>query len=466
MRISGWWRGRTSVERFDMLTRWPLYLISGAEPLVAILMLIGHPHGQPWANALLMLVTTAHTLVCLALLQASLAHYLDEDGPIPAPIPLLIAVAVALTVAGIAAGVVAFPPHEPSVVGGWPGSFAVTLLFCSALTAAATPLLPARRLLIAVALPSALLAIVQAALMGASIQGVWSNWAVYYVLLVGDIAFIYRASVWYLGIVWQIERSRDAQSRLAVAEERLRVARDLHDTLGRNLALIAINSDLAAELVRRGETGAIERMLMVRQAAQDSMREVRDVVGGRRHAALDAELAGARAILRSAGISTRVIGDGAGLPPDVQAALGWVVREATTNIIRHSDPATVTIDLEVTTDADAGPSVVLRIENDGVHQVEPGGVKGGETSGERRGEPGGERTVDLEAGRREGPIGGTGLAGLRIRLADLGGTVTAEKRPGGRFRVQARIPLHRTVPASTRPEPTTAEPTSAPGLRS
>jgi two-component system, NarL family, sensor histidine kinase DesK len=208
----------------------------------------------------------------------------------------------------------------------------------------------------------------------------------------------------------------------------LRFARDLHDVLGRNLALIAVNSELAAQLVRRGQDGAVERMLQVHQTAQQSMRELREVVGGYRNADLDAELAGARSVLRSAGISARVIGDGADLSPTTQAALGWVVREATTNIIRHSDPTTVKIELDVVQAAGAAPTAVLRIENDGIRRPGPGTGTGTST--------------------------GTGLVGLRERLTGLGGELTAEATAGGRFLLQARLPLTRQASAA----PTPAEP--------
>ena len=81
--------------------------------------------------------------------------------------------------------------------------------------------------------------------------------------------------------------------------------------------------------------------------AHESLREMRAVVSGYRTADLGTELAGAQEVLRSAGMSCRVIGDAAGLPPDVQAALGWVVREGTTNIIRHSDATACTIELHI-----------------------------------------------------------------------------------------------------------------------
>jgi two-component system, NarL family, sensor histidine kinase DesK len=169
-------------------------------------------------------------------------------------------------------------------------------------------------------------------------------------------------------------------------------------------------------------------MREVRQVAQDSMREVREVVGGYRGADLDTELAGARSVLASAGVAVRVTGDGSGLPRPAQAALGWVVREATTNILRHSDAATARIELDVGPDNDP-TSAVLRIENDGV------------------------RAAGTATGR------GTGLTGLRERLAGLGGEFTADELPGGRFLVQARLPRTQPAPrARASTSPAAAEP--------
>jgi two-component system sensor histidine kinase DesK len=164
----------------------------------------------------------------------------------------------------------------------------------------------------------------------------------------------------------------------------------------------------------------VPRMLQVQQTAQESMRELRDVVSGYRSVDLDGELGGARALLRAAGIRTRVIGDGSGLPTSIQAALGWVVREATTNVIRHSAPDTVTI--EVSHEAIAHPPsrvAVLRIDNDGAFPADPSGP----------------------------PQGGSGLLGLSERIAALGGQLTAEPSTGGRFRIESRIPLAVAEPA-------------------
>ena len=120
-----------------------------------------------------------------------------------------------------------------------------------------------------------------------------------------------RVSAGQLRIMWELDSSRTVHARLTVAEERLRFSRDLHDVLGRNLSLIAVNSELAAQLARRGDAAAAENMLEVRRVAHESLREMRAVVSGYRTADLDSELAGAQDVLRSAGVSCRVIGDAA-----------------------------------------------------------------------------------------------------------------------------------------------------------
>ena len=218
-----------------------------------------------------------------------------------------------------------------------------------------------------------------------------------------------RVSPGQLRIMWELDRSRTAHARLSVAEERLRFARDLHDVLGRNLSLIAVQSELAAELARRGDQDAAGQMLQVRRVAHESLREMRAVVSGYRTADLGTELAGAQEVLRSAGMSCRVIGDAAGLPPDVQAALGWVVREGTTNIIRHSDATACTIELHIQDSPGAPRAVTLTMDNDRVHTPAAGSS-------------------------------GSGLLGLGERLAGLGGSITTGHPEDGHFRLEASLP--------------------------
>nr|WP_240509889.1 sensor histidine kinase [Streptomyces malaysiense] len=224
-----------------------------------------------------------------------------------------------------------------------------------------------------------------------------------------------RCGAWTLSVLWEAERGREIQARLAVAEERLRFGRDLHDVLGRNLSVISLKSELAVQLARRGRPEAVEQMIEVQRIAQESQREVRAVVRGYREADLGAELAGAQGVLEAAGIDCEVHAEPAGLPAEVQSALGWVVREATTNVLRHGDARRCAVGLAV-----REGSVVLTVQNDGV------------------------RAAATSAGR------GSGLAGLRERLAAVGGTLTAGAADGDRFRLVAEVPLPKGAPRTAR----------------
>ncbi|MEU5001114.1 histidine kinase [Streptomyces sp. NPDC021622] len=220
-----------------------------------------------------------------------------------------------------------------------------------------------------------------------------------------------RCGAWTLSVMWEADRSREVEARLAVAEERLRFGRDLHDVMGRNLAVIALKSELAVQLARRGRAEAVDQMVEVQRIARESQREVREVVRGYREVDLAVELAGAQGVLEAAGIDCRVAGSPAGLPAAVQSAFGWVVREAATNVLRHGDAGRCDIALAVT-----GERTTLTVENDGAPEGGP------------------ERA-------------GSGLAGLRERLAVVDGVLDFASG-GGKFRLSAEVPL----PGSSGPE--------------
>ncbi|MYS05387.1 sensor histidine kinase, partial [Streptomyces sp. SID6041] len=249
------------------------------------------------------------------------------------------------------------------------------------------------------------------------------------VFLTGWLAFTVRLSLWVLGVVFELREARDVQARLAVAEERLRFGRDLHDILGRNLSVIALKSELAVQLARRERPQAVDQMIEVQRIARESQREVRDVVRGYREADLRVELEGARGVLDAAGIDCAVDSPGPALdlPAEVQAALGWVVRETTTNVLRHGDARRCAIAVREERDA-----VLLTVENDGV----------------RTGD-GMDRGMGMGTGTGVGTVtgvgagAGTGLVGLRERLAAVGGTLDAGPGADGTFLVTARIPVAR-----------------------
>jgi two-component system sensor histidine kinase DesK len=384
-----WWLERSRAERFDVSLRWPLYGIICAEFLVAVLLTFSEIELRVAGVVVFLAVIAAHTTANLLLLRASIGVYLGG----PSVDRRLLVVVGALTVAGYPAAALAFPRFT------WAGDdvelrMAVALLLGASVTFALTPMLQLTTLLGVVVAGGAI----------AGVLALHAGSALAYIYSVIFIAFTTRISVWTLGLGWEIDRSRAVTAQLAIAEERLRFARDLHDTLGRNLSLVAVQSELAAALATRGEPGAAEQMLDVRRIAHESLREMRAVVSGYRSTDLASELSGAQSVLRSAGVNCRVIGDGASLPPATQAALGWVVREATTNVIHHSNATSCKIELDLTAD-----TTTLRIENDGVLTL--------------------PRST-----------GGSGLMGLRERLEEAGGSLTVEEL-GGRFTLVAQLPV-------------------------
>ncbi|GAA3649790.1 histidine kinase [Streptomyces chitinivorans] len=383
--------------RFHQYTRYTIYSFALFEGVALLFWIVAQTEGPPaWAAVVLGALFTAHTVCHLLLSRAGLRYYLGtEERPVrPA------AAYVALTAAGIAAvlaliGTGELPASQalPPVV--WLLMFLagpLPLVLSAGRSAALVAVLLAVSLLTARALGAAggeLAAAAVGTVLGAVIFG-----------------FSYRCSAWTMRVVSELEAARETQARLAVAEERLRFGRDLHDVLGRNLSVIALKSELAVQLAQRGSPSAVDQMTEVQRIARESQREMREVVRGYREADLHTELVGARGVLRAAGIDCRIEDSGSGeLAEPLQSALGWVVREGTTNVLRHADAGRCTVRLRA-----AGEVAELVMENDGV----PGS---GAVTG-----------------------GGSGLDGLRERLAALGGTLTGERRGDGAFRLTARIP--------------------------
>src|SRR5215469_6442537 len=134
----------------------------------------------------------------------------------------------------------------------------------------------------------------------------------------------------------ELHAAREERARLAVAEERLRLARDLHDLLGHTLSMIALKSELAGRLVEQEPARAMQEIREVERAARQTLREVREAVAGYRQPALSSELEGARQLLEAAGIEYQFEQATEKLPPSIDAVLAWTVREGVTNVIRHS----------------------------------------------------------------------------------------------------------------------------------
>jgi two-component system sensor histidine kinase DesK len=245
-------------------------------------------------------------------------------------------------------------------------------------------------------------------------------------------------------LLYKLSETRAELARMAVADERLRISRDLHDLLGHSLSLIALKSELAGRMIESDPQRAAREIAELEAVARRSLAEVRQAVTGYRQPSLAAELAAARRMLASAGIDCRVEAPGTyALPPEVDALLAWTVREGSTNIVRHSGARHAGIRIEVT-DARAGADLT------------DGGA----------GPPASARTADGEDGTPAAATGpaGSGLAGLAERAARLGGTLLAGAGERGGFQLRVSVPLAAQPHDRDGPPAATAEDPSGPGM--
>lgn len=215
-------------------------------------------------------------------------------------------------------------------------------------------------------------------------------------LLVLPYAEIVALRQWRLAV--ELDQARRDAAELGATRERLRIAEDLHDILGHALEVVSLKSELATRISTVDPTRATEEMAEVQRLARGALRDVRQLARGRRSTDLETELTGARTLLTSAGIECVV--DGVPDGGRHSELFGRVLREAVTNMLRHADTSRCWI--IVRPDA-------LTVVNDGV-----------------------------EAGAAPGD--GTGLAGLRRRVAEAGGELTAGPgKPEGTFMVVAML---------------------------
>ncbi|MEU6407461.1 histidine kinase [Microbispora sp. NPDC046933] len=211
-------------------------------------------------------------------------------------------------------------------------------------------------------------------------------------------------------IVKELQAARESLARSAIVEERLRAARDLHDLLGHSLAAILLTCELARRLKCPPER--IEEIVAMAEGARA---DLRSVSGEQRELSLAAEVESARTVLSAAGIRVTVEPVELNLPAEVETVLGTVLREAVTNVLRHSEARHCAITMR----ADEG-GLRLRVRNDGVSSA----------------------GVYAEKTRR----GSSGIGNLTTRLAALDGRLSAHV-DGDRFTLDACVPHRTPAPA-------------------
>ncbi|MCX4848293.1 sensor histidine kinase [Streptomyces sp. NBC_00893] len=224
--------------------------------------------------------------------------------------------------------------------------------------------------------------------------------------------------------VMELRATRQELARTAVEKERLRFSRDLHDLLGHTLSVIVVKSEAARRLAPRDMDAALLQVADIESVGRQALTEIREAVTGYREGSLATELDRARSALTAAGIEPVLRRSGPPLGPQTEALLGWVVREAVTNVVRHSHATTCSFVLDGTAER-----VRLTVTDDG-------------------------RGPDPDTPATPG-IGGTGLTGLTERLAAAGGSLRADPGPDRGFVVTAELPVDGRGPADedTAPAP-------------
>jgi two-component system sensor histidine kinase DesK len=216
------------------------------------------------------------------------------------------------------------------------------------------------------------------------------------------------AFVRQVAAVAELRSAREELARMAVDEERLRFARDLHDLLGHSLSLITLKSELAGRLLPDEPEKAETEVHDIEEVARQALGEVREAVAGYRSPTLDEELAGAAEMLGAAGIDFDIGNEAGLLPREIDGVLAWAVREGTTNVIRHSRARNCHIFL-----AREEGMVYAKITDDG-------------------------------RGGTEQDTSGSGLSGLAERVATFSdGGFEAGPLPEGGFRLRLELPLRR-----------------------
>lgn len=212
------------------------------------------------------------------------------------------------------------------------------------------------------------------------------------------IAMFFMANL--IRAIRRLERANQEIATLAVANERQRVARDLHDLLGHSLTTITVKAGLARRVLESsGDVGrAVEEIREVEGLTRSALSDVRLTVSEYREVSLAAELAGARAALRAAEIEADLPYAVDNVLPQLQSTFGYVLREAVTNVLRHSGAKRVSVRFG---------RDWLEVEDDG---------------------------AGAEAEQ------GNGLRGLTERVGGVGGTLRSGPRPGGGWEVRAEVP--------------------------
>lgn len=227
-----------------------------------------------------------------------------------------------------------------------------------------------------------------------------------------------------------LELSRQEELRRRASEERMRIARDLHDVVAHNISVINVQANTALHLMDRQPDRARSALTTINDVSKQALVELRSVLGVLRGVDESAPRSPSPGLARlgdlvetaaAAGLAVRIeeLGPPDPLPADVDIAAYRIVQEALTNSARHSGGATAMVRVACRDD-----TLVVEVGDDGA--VRSAGRPPGHAS---------------SSGNGSGSGAGSGIAGMTERATALGGTLEAGSRPGGGFVVRARLPL-------------------------
>lgn len=226
----------------------------------------------------------------------------------------------------------------------------------------------------------------------------------------------------------EARRVRELQAHSQADEERLRIARELHDVLAHSISLINVQSGVALHLIDEQPEQARTALAAINDASAEALREVRSVLGVLRGSGEQPPRAPTAGLARlddlvsrteTAGVpvSLDITGEPTPLPASIDLAAFRIVQESLTNIIRHGGSGTATVTLRY-----GGGALTVQVDDDG---------RGAD----------GSRSGGASDAAEPGHGTGSGIAGMRERAMALGGSLDAGPLPAGGFRVRARLPL-------------------------
>ena len=240
------------------------------------------------------------------------------------------------------------------------------------------------------------------------------------------------------GLIAELHQAREEVKHLAVNEERLRLARDLHDLAGHSMATITLKAELARRLIAMDAAAAEKQVADIEQVSRQALADIREAVSGYRRATLAVETVSARTALEAAQISFEVdpelLRRSGTLAPAAEAVLAWCLREAVTNVVRHSGASWCRARL-IEARVNGETTLTLEVVDDG--RATPAATNSPDAT---------DSATATEASARAEPAAqteywGNGLTGLRERLAPFSATLSAgPTRPHG-FRLSATLPV-------------------------